>query len=140
MKRASPLKRIPLERRTPLPRGIRKGHNSTLAPGGPLRAKGGARFKGRRDDPYRAYIRGLPCLIGVLCLGPVEAHHVRTRGAGGADRANLIPLCGRHHAEWHTIGRQSFQRRWGLDAVAEAAELAAQFVGCRPTPARGRDQ
>ena len=37
--------------------------------------------------------------------GPSHAHHLTTRGAGGNDTEdNLMPLCFRHHAEFHTKG------------------------------------
>jgi hypothetical protein len=36
-------------------------------------------------------------------------HHIRSRGAGGADEAsNLLELCREHHAEYHTMGRLRF--------------------------------
>jgi hypothetical protein len=54
----------------------------------------------REDSPYTDYIHRLPCHI---CQAqPVEAHH-RT-GAGLALRAHdreQIPLCYRHHREFH---------------------------------------
>ena len=114
-----PPRKRPLERGAPLTRTAR------------LRPKGGSRFKGKRDDAYRMFVRSQPCLIGIFCLGVVEAHHVKTRGAGGADRDNLLALCGRHHSEWHTIGRRSFERRWGLDAAAEAVELGQRYAALR---------
>jgi len=40
---------------------------------------------------------------------PAEAHHIRTRGAGGSDDPeNVMWLCGRHHREIHAMGRDSF--------------------------------
>jgi len=40
-------------------------------------------------------------------------HHLRTRGAGGTDESgNLIALCTEHHNEAHTMGVQSFARKY----------------------------
>jgi hypothetical protein len=48
-------------------------------------------------------IRTLPCLA--CGITPCDAHHVKTRGAGGQDTAdNLMPLCREHHTLLHTIG------------------------------------
>lgn len=48
-------------------------------------------------------VRRKPC---VVCKKvPSDPHHVTTRGAGGDDVPdNLMPLCHRHHVEWHQIG------------------------------------
>jgi hypothetical protein len=74
------------------------------------------RFAHRRDPIYATWVRTQRCLVYSasrciilgLCEGPVEADHVRTRGAGGDDRGNLIPLCRGHHAQRHRMGVQSF--------------------------------
>jgi len=41
-----------------------------------------------------------------MCMKqPVDAHHVKTRGAGGSDIIeNLMPLCRAHHSEIHAKG------------------------------------
>lgn len=36
---------------------------------------------------------------------PNEAHHIKTKGAGGPDKAwNLLPLCHSCHMLWHSEG------------------------------------
>jgi 5-methylcytosine-specific restriction endonuclease McrA len=36
------------------------------------------------------------------CAGPLHVHHVRPRSRGGGDEpANLVSLCGQHHAWVH---------------------------------------
>jgi 5-methylcytosine-specific restriction endonuclease McrA len=43
------------------------------------------------------------CLI--CGTGPVQAHHVQTKGAGGDDSSdNLVALCVRHHNLFHAKG------------------------------------
>ncbi len=44
------------------------------------------------------------CLYGLIaqngCRGPIDVHHILTRGTGGDDvLENLICLCRRHHME-----------------------------------------
>lgn len=48
-------------------------------------------------------VRTLPCMA--CGITPSQAHHVTTVGAGGGDiPENLMPLCAKHHSEWHTAG------------------------------------
>lgn len=55
--------------------------------------------------------------------GRVEAHHLKTRGAGGRDDVT-IPICWRCHDELHREGRWSFWLARGipLTLVQEALE------------------
>ena len=56
-------------------------------------------------------IRSLPCSI--CYTEPSEADHIRTRGAGGGDNlGNLQPLCRKCHVERHTIGIETFYKRY----------------------------
>jgi hypothetical protein len=52
-------------------------------------------------------IRDLPCAI---CMQkPTEAHHWKSKGAGGDDSLeNLLPLCPPHHREFHNSGEETF--------------------------------
>ncbi len=73
---------------------------------------------------YREWVAGMPCLLsGVNCIGVVCAHHVKTRGAGGRDEANLLPLCVQHHQEIHSLGRTTFERRYQMNLDSEAQSL-----------------
>lgn len=124
MKRKSPLpkRKKPLARKTPLKRTKPLRHT----PGKPTR------FAGRRDDTDQAYgkwVRGRSCLLGASgrCYGPVEADHVKTRGSGGTDLGNLINLCTLHHTQRHTMGRHSFEKKYGVDLAQIAADLFAQY-------------
>lgn len=105
-----------------------------MARRGPIKAKGRPRHavSGKRDEPYREYIRSLECLVagkpGHVCKGAVECAHVRSKGAGGADRGNTIPLCSRSHGEQHHMGIRSFAAATGLDLAGEAARLEAVYV------------
>ena len=96
-----------------------------------IKTKGKRRFKGPEyEDPeYLKKIAGLPCAVSTThgCSGDVVAHHVKTKGAGGKDRGDTIPLCYLHHQEWHNRGRISFQMKYGIDAPKEAGLLAERF-------------
>ena len=56
-------------------------------------------------------------------MGGYEAHHVKTKGAGGGDEW-AICLCAGHHREIHDIGRQSFAARHAVDLDVMAREFA----------------
>ena len=110
-----------------------------------LRAKGGSRFPKRRDPDYCAWIRTLPCAVIYAgdCAGRIECAHVTSRGAGGKDVGNTFAACTRHHREQHRIGISSFEAKYTIDLAAWASWLPYERSvgpGCRPTPARGRDQ
>lgn len=78
-----------------------------------------------RDPAYLAYVRGLRCFVGVGCQGRIHAHHAGPR-PGTAMKApddTAIPLCEKHHTEWH--GASGFfrtmdktdRRRWSDTAI-----------------------
>ena len=100
----------------------------------PLRARGKPRHRvsGQPDEPYRKYVRGLPCLVAQKlghrrkCIARVQPHHVKTRGSGGSDQ-QLVPLCAGHHDEIHFMGRHSWAALHGLDLPAAAARLWAAY-------------
>lgn len=121
------MKRTRLARRTGL-----KGGRVPAKRDARLRARGRSRFPKRRCPDYVAWIATLPCLLGnQACFGSVVAAHVKTRGAGGDDVGNALPLCRDHHDEQHRIGIQTFQARYGLDLAAEAKRLGDLWRGSR---------
>jgi hypothetical protein len=103
----------------------------------PLRAKGRSRFPKKRDPDYLEYIRRMPCLLRhkvnrmtgrqAMCWGRTEAAHVTTCGAGGEDRGNTVPMCSAHHARQGRVGIKTFQEEFGIDLVAEAKRLEAEY-------------
>lgn len=117
------VKRTPLHRRTPLKRG--KPPESTAPRPTPRR---GPRKSGAVYGKYHEWARSLPCLLQPdpehRCIGGNTAHHVKSVGAGGKDFANEVPLCCGAHVEVHTLGRRTFEARYGLDLEAEAIRLS----------------
>lgn len=83
-----------------------------------------------RSDGHIQWVRGHNCLVYAHpkgrqdCEGKVQAHHVRTRGAGGGDE-QVVPLCVIHHAQLDSPGWSSkrFEEVYGLNMAKIAAEL-----------------
>lgn len=60
------------------------------------------------DPKLLAAIRKQPC-AACGCRPPSDAHHIRTKGAGGPDTDwNVFPLDRRCHRCWHQIGARAF--------------------------------
>ena len=80
---------------------------------------------------FLEWIRCYPCVVcvvaGQLRSPTSDPHHLRHRGAGGDDVANVVPLCRHHHREIETIGHTTFERRYGLDLWTLAAKLWATW-------------
>ncbi len=77
----------------------------------------------RIERGFRAWLRTQRCCVPGCRSGAggrIHAAHVRSRGAGGADPNNLVPLCAVHHAYQHTIGAKAFAARVGVDLKREA--------------------
>lgn len=87
-----------------------------------------------RSPSHRAWVRRHVCCVPVCGDERVEAHHVKTRGAGGGDEW-CVSLCGWHHvgSDWsfHMMGRHSFAAYYGVDLFA----LAREFAAASPDPA-----
>lgn len=126
-----PVKLEPKARRRLRPRTRIKTRNA--------KRKGSA-FPKRRDYDYMKWVaEESPCLLKYrwrtdadeahLCLGPVQVCHIKTRGAGGDDRRNVVSMCAGAHDEQHRIGIRSFQKRWDVDLQAEAESLDREYAG-----------
>ncbi len=93
-----------------------------------------------RDNGYLAFLRRQPCCVaGALCSGRVQAAHIRyadvDRGkpitgmqVKPADRWAL-PLCAWHHARQHQMNERVFWMGHGIDPLATAERLYAEFTG-----------
>jgi len=94
----------------------------------------------RRRDVLRApshyqWVGGYRCCIpGCDCQNKTERHHVR-KGIPYEDKGGksekphdkwIVPLCGGpdgHHEEFHRIGHDTFEKKYGIDLKAVAAHL-----------------
>lgn len=88
---------------------------------------------------YAAWICSHPCSVPDCKRGigwTIPAHAGKTRGAGGTWR-DLIPLCILHESEWHATGRFSFDRKYGIECKAIAAEMVRRWEEEHPEGVTG---
>jgi len=74
-----------------------------------------------------SFCRTLPCCV-CEAPAPSDPAHVRSRGAGGRDRENVVPLCREHHVEQHSAGIETFGSRYGVDLSEIAVETWSRLV------------
>jgi len=91
-----------------------------------------------RDRAYLDWIKTQPCAVGYTfgrgthcgyfpgrpCMEPA---HVKTKGSGGADRGNTVPLCPLHHDEQEG-DIEGFEATYGVNLKLEAAYLLVRFI------------
>jgi hypothetical protein len=72
-----------------------------------------------RDKEYLQFIREQLC---VICgTTPCQPHHLNQKGIHSGGLAlkisdyRTIPFCALHHSEYHTIGRQTMEKKYGKD-------------------------
>ena len=92
----------------------------------PIKRKGGSRFPKRRDKKYTDWIRGQRCIVKI-CKKPGEPAHLKTRGSGGYDRKNIVPLCRFHH-QCQEGKTEAFELEYGLDLQDQADWFDAKYV------------
>lgn len=84
-----------------------------------------------RCQSHLKYVRGFMCAIegrdGHVCVGKIEAHHMREGANGGIgmkpDDSTCVPLCSEGHRLFHTVGVDTFQARFKCDLVKLAADM-----------------
>ena len=113
----------------------RKAYLKRGAPPKRSRIKKKARSEKRSLEHQRAFggetrlawIKAQPCLVVSCTARPSENCHVRTGGTGRrADAKWIVPACKGHHAEMHR-GQKSFERLYGVDLQALAAQYDQTF-------------
>lgn len=111
LRRTGQLKRSRLSRKTP----VKKVNAARAA------------FRRARDfGPQAERCKTMDCCVCARGYPSVPAH-VLSRGRGGHDRANVVPLCWWCHEEQHRTGIKTFQATHGIDMKAIAQEIAAQL-------------
>lgn len=82
------------------------------------------KHKRQADVKYLNWLKRLPCL---LCGGESEPHHIPEVGHGGkgikTDDKRAIPLCHKHHMEFHNNGRSSFASMYSINYEHTILEL-----------------
>ncbi len=78
----------------------------------------------KRDPEYLTWIRSRPCVVSGEYSQEwrgyvVEAHHVRKSGHGGTgtkpDDSRAVPLRRIYHMEYHDIGKEAFELKYGIE-------------------------
>jgi hypothetical protein len=102
-----------------------------------------AKRKARAFGDKASWIRAMSCVVRqraldiafdgwtdpegmILCGGPIEVAHAKSRGAGGTS-AHAVALCKRHHAQQHNVGIQTFERRYSIDLLGIARSLEKRW-------------
>jgi hypothetical protein len=96
-----------------------------------------------RDRAYLDWIKSLDCRVPLsyayhvgmgnrCCWFPpgrpcIEPAHVKTKGSGGADRGNTVPLCPLHHDEQEG-DTEGFESVYGISLKLEAARLLVRYI------------
>lgn len=99
---------------------------------GRIKRRGRSRFPKLRDPKLIKFVLTGPCLVRFMasnrtdCSGYIEPAHIKTRGAAGPDRDNVLPLCHKHHAEQE--GRtKKFEAKYKLNLRELAVYVTAQY-------------
>jgi len=81
-----------------------------------------------RSPGHLAWVRKHGCCVPDCNGMPIEAAHVRMGTNGGTgikpDDRWVVSLCMAHHRKQHTLGESEFEKIYGLDMKALAAEFA----------------
>ena len=82
-----------------------------------------------RRKKYLDHIKKQGCTVRRECVGDIAAHHMETGGMGiKCSDFKTLPLCMRHHAELHSIGRRSFVRKYDIDEYFEMSRKLENFI------------
>ena len=80
---------------------------------------------------YIEFIKAKPCLVcGTI---GVDAHHLEAIGMGNNRNKeskkdySCVPLCRVHHQEYHTIGVNGFQEKYGFNIWRDAFNLLREY-------------
>ncbi len=86
----------------------------------------------KREWPrHRAFLRRHRCVVGRIdCSDQIEVAHVRSAANSGTGLKpgdfHAVPLCVECHRLQHQIGQPEFEKQFGIDLLALAAEFARQ--------------
>ncbi|OPY03520.1 MAG: hypothetical protein A4E60_00185 [Syntrophorhabdus sp. PtaB.Bin047] len=83
--------------------------------------------KTHRSPKYLAFIRRQPCVVSGS--SPSVPHHTSKAGMAlkGSDYLT-VPLTPELHSELHTIGQESFQRKYNVDFSVCITRLLSAYV------------
>jgi len=145
MNRRKPMKRTSLKRGAPLARGPGLTR-SPMKKGKSKRAQksGGHLFPANVDKAFRAWVREQPCVVTGYATGGwsailgravrVVCAHLKSRGSGGKDAENIVPLDWQLHDELGQRGRSEFELRYRVSLPHAAAIIWARYQRETGTP------
>lgn len=86
----------------------------------------------RVESPhYLAFVRQHPCCVP-KCWKRPQASHVVFQGQGKVgskvDDTQAVPHCEKHHLEYHEIGREAFERKYGLNLYQTIIDLLTEYT------------
>jgi hypothetical protein len=90
-----------------------------------------------RNEPYKAWVRTLPCCCG-CGRGPSEAAHTGSDG-GQSQKASdftCVPLYWECHREYHQIGKRAFEIKHQVSFAQLVRGLNARYFGSVDSAAR----
>ena len=80
------------------------------------------------SEAYVLAVKATPC--SVCGIRPSHAHHLRSKGAGGTFK-DLVPLCEKHHYEFHNTGTRTVQTKYDIDLTEHAEVLYTRLAPLR---------
>lgn len=80
-----------------------------------------------RSERYLRFVRQQPCIVTGSV--PTVAHHTSKAGMAlkGSDYLT-VPLKPELHSELHTIGQETFQRKYNIDFGTSIAHLLSVYI------------
>ena len=86
----------------------------------------------------RDFLNWITTFRCVACGSPGQIHedatyrtapaHIKSRGSGGEDIGNVVPLCYRCHTQQHTQGWATFKKACNLNPRAIAEKFAQEWI------------
>ena len=116
------VKQLLERKRTPKAKGqgLRRGTRVN-----PVNRERKERVNASTFGPCARLARLTPCCVpGCKAMPPGDPCHVRSRGSGGKDWANVVPMCRRHHDEQGAMGISSFESRYQIHLEVVAGFIA----------------
>jgi len=80
------------------------------------------------SEAYVVAVKATPCCV--CGRRPTHSHHLRSKAAGGTVK-DLVPLCERHHSEFHNTGTRTFQTKHDIDLTEHAEALYTRLAPLR---------
>src|SRR5208282_2993786 len=85
-----------------------------------------------RDDKYLAWVRERDCVIcGTPYCDPNHINKAGTKSGGMGLKTSdyrTVPFCRKHHTEYHTMGRTTFENNYNIDLREELINTMEFYI------------